>query len=165
MSVQESYYKDSELQMSSKMIICIEEHNSGITDNVMFIGWHDDLYFIRGKRRNLNNSNDFVPYAFHCDTSKQLMKFIKLIIYHSDMNVSLYNYNNIQTTSSLEFESKSGTSSSSSECSSEMNLDDLTFEFFEDLMHLDYEIVGFDNVTLEQIDMNGFLSVIRDFYN
>ena len=147
-------YNDSELQMDSRLILCIEEHDSIRTpdsvDTRLFIGWSnsDKDYLVRGKRQDIG-SKEFVPYAFHCDSTDDLYDFIEFVI-GSDRNASivLYNYNNIDGITS-----------------SELKDDDLTYEFFEEHIDINYEVAAYDDVKLKRKQIRKYLRMLRNMYN
>lgn len=147
-------YNDSELQMDSRLILCIEEHDSirnpDSVDTRLFIGWSnaDKDFLVRGKRQDIG-SKEFVPYAFHCDSTDELYDFIEFVI-GSDRNASivLYNYNNIDGITS-----------------SELKDDDLTYEFFEEHMDINYEVAAYDEVKLKRKEIRKYLRMLRNMYN
>ncbi len=141
-------YTDSELQMDTQLILCIEECDNILSyspvDTRLFIGWsleHKD-YFVRGRREDLRTSN-YVPYTFHCDSARDLYDFIKLIMGQSKVNLILYNFNNIDS----------------------MKLNEVTYEFFENSMDKNYEISGYDNNKLKRSEILKYLRVLRNTYN
>jgi hypothetical protein len=147
----ELYYNDSELQMDSQLILCIEEYDSvknpTSIDTRLFIGCSngtsDEEYFIRGKRQDIH-SMEFVPYAFHCDSLNELCNFIEFVIgKRKTSSVTLYNYNNVYG----------------------MEDHDLTYEFFEENMDRNYEIAAYDNVTLKRSELKKQLRILKSTYN
>ncbi len=145
----ELYYNDSELQMDSQLILCIEEYDSVKTptsiDTRLFIGWSNDHkdFFVRGKRQDIH-SMEFVPYAFHCESLNELCNFIEFVIGHrKTSSVTLYNYNNVYGMEDL----------------------DLTYEFFEENMDRNYEIAAYDNVTLQRSELKKQLRMLKSTYN
>ena len=143
-------YNDSELQMDSHLILCIEEHdkptdNSSI-DTRLFIGWNRPTndYFIRGKREDTRIS-DYVPYAFHCGSLRDLYTFIEFVTGEKgDKSITLYNYNNIVNLSVTS---------------------ELTYEFFENNMDLNYEIAGYDDYKLNKNKIMSYLRMLKNSYN
>jgi len=152
-------YNDSELQMSSKLILCIEEHDnrkiSASVDTRLFIGWsnHDNDYFIRGKREDIG-SKQFVPYAFRCDSTDELYNFIEFVVGpRSNTSIILYNFNNIESNSSNSSNSVS------------LKDDELTYEFFEENMDRNYEIAAYDKVKLKRNEIKKYLRMLKNTYN
>lgn len=145
-------YNDSELQMDSKLILCIEEHDSirnpNSVDTRLFIGWSntDKDYYIRGKREDIG-SKEFVPYAFRCEHTDDLYDFIEFVVGpNSCASIILYNYNNIDTLFTV-------------------NDDDLTYEFFEENMNKNYEIAAYDEAVIKRRHITKYLKMLKNTYN
>jgi hypothetical protein len=140
-------YNDSELQMNTQLILCIEELDieSKISpiDTRVFIGWNetDNDYFIRGKRQDLSNTK-FVPFAFNCASSQDLYDFLEFTLGKS-INIILYNFNNIDS----------------------MSLTDLNYEFFEDQINKNYEIAGYDKLKVKRRTIVKYLRMLKKIYN
>ena len=141
-------YTDSELQMDTQLIFCIEEcdniYSDSPVDTRLFIGWsleHKD-YFVRGRRDDIRTRN-YVPYTFHCESERDLYDFIKLTMGQSQVNLILYNFNNIDS----------------------MKLHEVTYEFFENSMDKNYEISGYDNINLKRSEIFKYLRVLKNTYN
>jgi len=148
------FYKDSELQMDSNLILCIEEHDPDLdqdsVDTRLFIGWNnlDNDYFIRGKRENIY-SKDFVPYAFHCDSTDELYDFIEFVVgKQRKTSIILYNYNNINGYTDFK-----------------LKADDLTYDFFEKYMDRNYEIAAYDGINLRRREIKKYLRLLKNMYN
>lgn len=148
------FYKDSELQMDSNLILCIEEHDPDLdqdsVDTRLFIGWNnlDNDYFIRGKRENIY-SKDFVPYAFHCDSTDELYDFIEFVVGKKrKTSIILYNYNNINGYTDFK-----------------LKADDLTYDFFEKYMDRNYEIAAYDGINLRRREIKKYLRLLKNMYN
>ena len=143
------FYNDSESKTDTNLILCIEEHDkeSDYTsiDNRIFIGWslNDNDYYIRGKRQDTTTS-EYVPYAFHCDSSHDLYNFIEFVIGKKrNISVALYNYNNID----------------------DLNDKDLTYEFFEEQMEHQYELAAYDGIKLKRSTVVNWLRMLKNTYN
>ena len=141
-------YKDSDLQMNSQLILSIKEHdsteNKQSIDTIMFIGWShiDNVYFIRGKRQDMSNYN-FVPYAFTSENEYDLYNFIEFVVgYNNTSSIILYNFNNI----------------------SEMECNDITYEFLEEHMDINYEIAGYDKVKLARLEIVKCLKMLKNMF-
>ena len=148
------FYKDSELQMDINLILCIEEHDPDLdqdsVDTRLFIGWNnlDNDYFIRGKRENIY-SKDFVPYAFHCDSTDELYDFIEFVVgKQRKTSIILYNYNNINGYTDFK-----------------LKADDLTYDFFEKYMDRNYEIAAYDGINLRRREIKKYLRLLKNMYN
>lgn len=142
-----SSFKDSDIQFYSRLILCIEERDSKIDpqsiDNRVFIGWcyESKEYFIRGRRQDILSSN-YVPYSFQSKYSGDLFDFIEFVLgAKGKKNITLYNYNNIFPET------------------------ELTYDFFEELMDNNYEIVGYDNVKLNRYHLEKQLRLLKNIYN
>lgn len=145
-SSSDSYYQDSELQMDSNLILCIEEKHNDNVDSRIFIGWStsDNDFYVRGKRVGKKNNDKYVPYAFHCEKVSDLCNFLLFVIGREcNASITLYNYNNIDNVSD----------------------DDLTYEFFEELMDKYYEIAGYDNAQLSKKMLVSYLNMLKKTYN
>jgi hypothetical protein len=143
------YYNDSELQMDSSLILCIEEcentTNSNSIDTRLFIGWDNetDDYYVRGKRQDIG-SKEFVPYAFRCESTNDLYDFIEFAVgTRSLASVVLYNFNNMEGD----------------------HTDNLTYEFFENNMDRNYEIAAYDEVKLKRSQITKYLRMLKNTYN
>ena len=105
----------------------------------MFIGWNNG-YYIRGKRQDIW-VNKFVPYAFNCDNDYELYDFIEFVIgCRKSSSIMLYNFNNI----------------------SEMECNDITYEFLEEHVDINYEIAGYDNVKLTRLEILKCLKMLKN---
>jgi hypothetical protein len=147
-------YNESDLQMHSNLILVIEEKepdNPGNIDNRIFIGFNSDnnCYYLRGRRCDVANSKN-VPYAFQTESSHELANFLFFTVCggplheNKKIDVSLFNYNNI----------------------TDWDLEDLTFEFFEENIDRDYEIIGYTNIEVYSTSMLlKWIKMIRAFYN
>ena len=140
------YYNDSNLQMNSQLILCIKEYDNtkdkSSVDTIMFIGWSytDNLYYIRGKRQDISDKN-FVPYAFNCENEIDLYNFIEFVVgSNNTSSIILYNFNNI----------------------SEMKCNDITYEFLEENMDINYEIAGYDKVKVARLEIVKCLKMLKN---
>ena len=140
-------YPDSEIQMDTSFILCIEELDPNYLrfpiDTRLFIGWNDPLhcYFVRGKRQDTRSAR-FVPFAFNCDSSRDLYDIIKFIVGDHKINVTLYNFNNTYGTS----------------------MNELTYEFFEQQMDSNYEIAGFEDISCTRSYIVKSLRMLQNTY-
>jgi len=146
-------YNDSNLQMNSQLILCIKEHdtkehdsieNKNSIDTIMFIGWSytDNVYYIRGKRQDISKNN-FVPYAFTCENEIDIYNFIEFVVgSNNTSSIILYNFNNI----------------------SEMECNDITYEFLEENMDINYEIAGYDKVKVARLEIVKCLKLLKNVF-
>jgi len=141
-------YNDSELQMNTNLVLCIEEHDENNLlypiDTRLFIGWDNETceYYVRGKREDTRTS-DFVPFALQCKTSSEVYEFIDFVMGENKMNITLYNYNNIDT----------------------LPITDLTYELFEGQMDRNYEISGFDDIRPKRSQFLRHLRMLKSTYS
>jgi len=149
-------YNDYDIQMNSKLILCIEEHDDikkiKSVDTRLFIGWSnlDNDFLIRGKRVDIGK-HEFVPYAFHCNSIDKLYDFIEFVVgSKSNTSIILYNYNNIDVNSGEQ---------------PVKNDDELTYEFFEKYMDKNYEIAAYDKVRLNRVQIKKYLNLLKYIYN
>uniref|UniRef100_A0A6C0IWN8 Uncharacterized protein n=1 Tax=viral metagenome TaxID=1070528 RepID=A0A6C0IWN8_9ZZZZ len=154
-------YLDSDLQHTSQMVLCIEEMDGRPgkekdVDTRVFIvfdyecgGWH-----ILGKRTDTRSISS-VPFKFLSFSPEDIWTFMELIIGKAFMpmpsrnsfencSISIYNFNNLN------------------ECE---DLDDLTYEFFEENMDKSYEIAAYDEVSLSKRYIVRVLEMMEKFYN
>ena len=136
-------YNDSELQMNSQLILCIKEHDTNHSvDTILFIGWShiDNVYYMRGKRQDICDKN-FVPYAFHSENDYDLSSFVEFVIgTKKTSSIILYNFNNIN----------------------EMNCNDITYDFLEEHIDINYEIAGYDNVKVRRLELVKYLRMLKN---
>ena len=146
--MEQSLYPDSELQMNTQMILCLEEcddHNKNFpVDTRLFIGWDEGKrnFFVRGKRQDTHSTN-FVPFTFNCNSKNILYDYIKFTVDKNRINVILFNYNNT--------------------CAK--NVDELTYEFFESQKDHDYEIGGYDRMKLNRERIVTNLRMLQKVYH
>ncbi len=140
----EFVYPDSELQLNTQFVLCLEEHdyyenNNNDIDTRLFIGYNqiDDKYYVRGKREG----KLFVPYAFSCDSKNVLYNFIDRVFdFDCRLNLILYNFNNL----------------------TELNPNKLSYEFFENNMDKHYEVAGYNNISLDMAAIKIYLDIIKN---
>ena len=139
--MEDSVYNDSELQMDTQLILCFEERDdNNVTspiDTRLFIGWSND-FFVRGKRQDYKTSR-YVPFAFHTVSVKVLCNFIELTIGLSNMNIILYNFNNM-----IDLKDK-----------------ELTYEFFDEQLDKNYEISAYDKISFTQKKLINYLRMLK----
>jgi phospholipase/lecithinase/hemolysin len=142
------YYNDSNLQMNSQLILCIKEHDSekniNSIDTIMFIGWSytDNVYYIRGKRQDISDKN-FVPYAFKSENENNVYNFMEFVVgFKETSTIILYNFNNI----------------------SEMECNDITYDFLEEHIDINYEIAGYDDVKVTRLEIVKCLKLLKNIF-
>ncbi len=143
----ENLYIDSELQNNSIMVLCIEErdepNNYKLIDSRLFVFWEEisERYMIFGRRQDQGNFSG-VPYAFGFESSKDVCDFIRLIFEKRNCSMTYYNFNNM-------YDMESG----------EMN--PINYEFFENNMDRNYEIVAYDRVTVDYKPLRHRIKLLR----
>lgn len=127
------------------LVLKIEEHclhnNIDMTLYILY-DTKKHNYVIRGKRvvTKKYNSQDF---SFTCNCSNNLMSFIDLVVNEFvNRNIVLYNYNNLPYHSN-----------------------DITYDFLQKHDDPDYEIVAYDDVSSDEIDLLRLLNMLKTVYN
>jgi hypothetical protein len=141
--MEDSVYNDSELQMDTQLILCFEERDenneTSPIDIRLFIGWsRDNSFFVRGKRQDYRMGS-YVPFAFHTESVKVLGSFIELTTGLSNMNIILYNFNNM----------------------TDLKTKELTYEFFDEQLDKNYEICAYDKMRLTQKKLIDYLRILK----
>lgn len=121
-------YLDSDIQHNTQFVLCIEEldyiyNDPNSKDNVIYVYYDikDSSYVVRGKRQNFD-SKQYAPYTYWCKTSTALLNFIKFIVGANKINISLYNFNNMN----------------------DMTFYETTYEFFEEMSDESYIVSAYD---------------------
>jgi hypothetical protein len=142
-------YSDSENQMNTKLILCIEERDNkkdySTIDNLIFIGWSEETerYFVRGRRQDLGDS-DSVPYALNCNNADDLYDFLEFVVgAKGRKNIIIYNYNN----------------------TTDLKENDMTYEFFEMYVDSNYEIAGYNNIKISRPVITKTIRILKNMYN
>jgi len=111
---------------SDSLVLKIEEYSDGEIDTVLFILYDskESTYVVYGKRENVFNKLEYVPYSFRSETSEDLADFISFAICKKNKwSYTLYNYDNLP-----------------------YNCNDITFYYLKNLDgDREYEIAGYDN--------------------
>lgn len=120
-------YMESELQLSSKMVLLVEhqEDNQSKKVDLRFFIIYDPNFkkFIVFGRRFSNPLDNSPPFSFNFKSSQDLQCFLSASIgLGQEFGLTLYNFNNLVG----------------------MNPNEFTFELFESLMDRLYEIAGYD---------------------
>lgn len=119
------------------------DNETKLIDTKLFVSYdyENDCYVVYGKREDSIRTS-FCPYFLRCDTTSDLYDFIRTIIYYkNNINVTLYNYNNMPV-----------------DCES------VDYNFMENNRDSSYEIVGFDNAKLDRT-IKTMLRNLRNMYN
>ena len=138
-------YNESDLQMNSQLILCIKDQDiNNSVDTILFVGWDyiDNVYYIRGKRQDICDKN-FVPYALQCENDYDIYNFIEFVIgSKKTSSIILYNFNNIN----------------------EMKCNDITYDFLEENIDINYEIAGYDNVKVKRLNILQCLKLLKNVH-
>jgi len=146
------FYTESELQKNSSIVLCIEEKDPinkyQPIDSRIFISWDNNKkkYYLCGRRQDVLKATDFIPYSFYCKRSSNVYEFIKIVIGSTNDNTcstTLYNFNNLENI--LENER--------------------TYEFYESLMDRNYEIVGYDNSSVNSKILLPIIKLLKYMHN
>ena len=141
-------YPDSELQMDSKLVLCIEEidenNEKSPIDTRMFIYWKENAqhYVVSGRRQDTQRLSP-APFAINCDSTRDLSEIIQFIVGKNKINVILYNFNKYYDTIQI----------------------DTTYEFFESQMHKKYEISGYNALSCKRKQMSKYLRMLKNTYS
>jgi len=99
-------------------------------------------YIIRGQRR-WENSFQTAPYSFECESAYNLASFLLYILDSRNIiNETMYNYDNLPKHSN-----------------------DITYDFLKFYDHVDYEIVGYDNIKFRKSNLLRSLRMLHDIKN
>ena len=102
-------YTDTDLQMQSKVVLCVEEYDvpeigrrKYNIDTRMFVYYDNEngVFRIFGKRQEVKTQmSTFVPYAFQTENIGAVQNFIKLTIDpETKVSVTLFNFNDLYDT-------------------------------------------------------------------
>lgn len=142
-----SLYIDSELQSYCTLVLCIEERGQEDYDDIdarIFIFWDclTERYMLFGRRQN-RGSFTGIPYAFSFDNSKDLCDFVYLTFEDRPASVTYYNFNNLYDLHKY-------------------NLNGNSYEFFENNMDKNYEVVGYDHSPLEYRSLRKEIKLLKN---
>lgn len=132
--------------MSDTLVLKIVEkcQKDGKIDTTMYILYDvvKKCYIVRGTRPN-GSHNDPLYYSFKCKKTKHLSSFIHFVIdCNNPSSYILYNYDNLPATS-----------------------DEITYEFLDTYDDTNYEIVGYDDVTVSHKLTKRILRIVKNVFN
>jgi hypothetical protein len=146
------FYNDSENQHNSTLVLCVEEYEYNELgrdpeniDARIFIQYsheHKEFY-IYGRRQDTDYSNkEYVPFMYNTTNKSSLFEFVDLVSNGNDSlkSITLYNFNNMH----------------------ESEDDIKTYEFFEEHMDAEYEVVAYDNISLDRKHFMKYVNVMRN---
>ncbi len=143
-----STYPDSELQMDTKFVLCIEKKNmyneKTPIDSRMFIYWRENAhrYVVVGRQQDKERLQH-APFAINCDSTRDLAEIIQFIIGKNKINVILYNINKYYDTKEI----------------------DTTYEFFESQVHNKYKISGYNDFYCKRKQLSKYLRMLKKTYS
>ena len=137
------YMNESTITSTDCLVLKIIETDPDTqkTDTELYIIYDkkNHAFMIRGKRRDTRKITS-MPYSFNCDTAADVYNFIEITICRFNLiSYTLYNYDNLT--------------------------DDNTFEFLHRCNDPAYEIVGYDNISLNKKNIMKVLRTLREVYN
>lgn len=120
------------------------EENSGKIDTTVYVIYdkRDHKYLIRGSRR-LSPKYEPCAYSYQCECAHELVDFIEYLFCPGNkVNEILYNYDNLPG-----------------------NSNDITFDFLNENAYEDYEISGYNDLTLKRRRLLKILRMLRNVFN
>ena len=134
-------------QTDSYLVLCVEERDSEKYDlitNRLFLAYdsENDTYVVYGKRQNIREQNDCVPYFFRADKSIDMYKFVKFVVSNSFCSYTLYNYNNIS-----------------------IDLEDTDYDTMENNMDANYDIESYDMMIIKMNPVRELMHILKNVYN
>ena len=147
-------YIDSTLQNNCTMVLCLEERDNpnvyNIVDNRIFIFWERiaKQYYLFGRRQN-NKIFKGVPYAFTFYTSKDVCEFIHTTFENRSCSMTYYNFNNLYSMYSDD----------------DFILRPINYEFFENNMDPNYEIIAYDDARINYHTIQSQLRMLKNTYS
>jgi hypothetical protein len=129
------------------LVLKIEEYlDTSLLDTTLFILYdkNQEVYLIRGKRRDLKNKNVSVPYSFYCKHASDLFDLISMLTCESSkLSFTLYNYNDLPYFSS-----------------------EIDYEYLKKLdSDHSYELVGYDNERKNKKQIIKYLRILKNVFN
>ena len=121
----------------------IEQHTDKI-DTTVYVLYDksEHNYVVRGQRR-WTPTNQSCTYSFNCDFAKDLVDFLQYIVCKDNVvNETLFNYDNLPSSSN-----------------------DITYEFLDEYDHGDYEIAGYNNLTMNKKKLIRDLRMLKNISN
>lgn len=129
------------------LVLKIEEYlDTSLLDTTLFILYdkNQEVYLIRGKRRDIKKNNVSVPYSFYCKHASDLFDLISMLTCESSkLSFTLYNYNDLPYFSS-----------------------EIDYEYLKNLdSDHSYELVGYDNERKNKKQIIKYLRILRNVFN
>ena len=127
------------------LVLKIEEHyvDTKTLDTTIYVLYDkmEHQFVVRGQR-----ANDQIPsctFSFNCEFAEELADFITFVICKKNLwTYVLYNYDNLS-----------------------YNSNDITYEFLDEYDHGDYEIAGYNNLTMNKKKLIRDLRMLKNISN
>ena len=135
-------------QTDSYLVLCVEERDREKYDlitNRLFIAYdsENDTYVVYGKRQNVRDNDNYVPYFFRADRSIDMYKFVKFVVSSKSFcSFTLYNYNNIS-----------------------IDLEETDYDTMENNMDTNYDIVSYDMMIIKKKRFRELMNTLKNVYN
>lgn len=137
-------------QTDSYLTLCVEERDDDNYEKItnrLFVSYdvEQDSYVVYGQRQRQSQEQDqeFEPYFFRSDKSKDMYKFFKFVIgVKSNISLTLFNYNNMP-----------------------FDLEGVDYYFMETNMAISHELVAYDRITLNKKKFQEMMHILKKIYN
>lgn len=135
-------------QTDSYPVLCIEERDDNdykIIVNRLFIAYDTEYntYVVYGKKQNVVDTDDYVPYFFRVDKSIHMFEFVKFVVSETSVcSFTMYNYNNIS-----------------------VDLEQSDYYLMEKNMDENYDIVSYDMMLIKKKPFRKLMHMLKYVYN
>lgn len=137
-------------QTDSYLTLCVEERDDDNYEKItnrLFVSYdvEQDSYVVYGQRQSQSQEQgqEFEPYFFRSDKSKDMYKFFKFVIGEkSNISLTLFNYNNMP-----------------------FDLEGVDYYFMETNMAISHELVAYDRITLNKKKFQEMMHILKKIYN
>lgn len=137
-------------QTDSYLTLCVEERDDDNYEKItnrLFVSYdvEQDSYVVYGQRQSQSQEQgqEFEPYFFRSDKSKDMYKFFKFVIGEkSNISLTLFNYNNMP-----------------------FDLEGVDYYFMETNMAISHELVAYDCITLNKKKFQEMMHILKKIYN
>jgi hypothetical protein len=133
-------------QTDSYLTLCVEERDDDNYEKItnrLFVSYdvEQESYVVYGRRQS--QEQEFEPYFFRSDKSKDMYKFFKFVIgVKSNISLTLFNYNNMP-----------------------FDLEGVDYYFMETNMAISHELVAYDRITLNKKKFQETMHILKKIYN
>jgi hypothetical protein len=135
-------------QTDSYLTLCVEERDDDNYEKItnrLFVSYdvEQESYVVYGRRQSQEQEQEFEPYFFRSDKSKDMYKFFKFVIgVKSNISLTLFNYNNMP-----------------------FDLEGVDYYFMETNMAISHELVAYDRITLNKKKFQEMMHILKKIYN